>query len=419
MNIWLIQVAEPLPITTGARKMRTAFLTDKLTDRGHNVLWWASAFSHLEKKWIFRKDTELNVKENLTIKTLKGVGYRKNISMSRFVDLRIIAKKFKRSAPKMPKPDIIITSMPPHNIAFEVVMFAKKNNIPVLVDIRDEWPDLFLNHVPKKLQIFAKIALSREFFMIKKTMQMADGLIAANNPFFEWGLNYAKRNKTWRDRVFYLGCKENHNPDNKSDRIFGLINDLSEKFVVLFMGTFGYYHNPSVLIKCASKLIGSDVRFVLAGAGEFFEEIKNKASSLPNVKLPGWLNQNEITTLLQHCHVGVCPTTHITDLFPNKVFTYLSAGLPVISAFQGELKDIIKKEQIGFYFPPDDADTLSRCIEELHKNSVLYEKMSKNAVKIFTERFDANMIYEDYSKHIENIANMSNNSINIKYGNEK
>ncbi len=412
MNIWLFQVAEPLPITTGVRKMRTALLADKLIDRGRSVLWWASAFSHLEKKWIFKKDTELKTEKGINIKALKGVGYNKNISLSRFADLRIIGNKFRRLAPKMPKPDIIITSMPPHNIAFEVVMFAKKNNIPVLVDIRDEWPDLFLNHVPRKLQRLAKIALFREFFMIKKTMQMADGLIAVNNPFLDWGLNYAKRNKTWRDRVFYLGCKENHNPDNKSDKIFGLINDLSQKFVVLFIGTFGYYHNPSVLIKCASKLIGSDVRFVLAGDGKFFEEIKNKASSLSNVKLPGWLNQDEITTLLQHCHVGVCPTTHITDLFPNKVFTYLSAGLPVISAFQGELKDIIKKEQIGFYFPPDDADTLSHCIGELHKNSVLYEKMSKNAVKIFTERFDANMIYEDFSKHIEKIVKKSTNDVN-------
>lgn len=404
MNIWLIQIAEPLPITTGVRKMRTALLADRLIERGHSVLWWTSAFGHLEKKWIFRTDTDLNVKNSFKIKALKGVGYKKNISMSRFVDHRIIARKFRRLAPKMPKPDIIITSMPPHNLAFEVVMFAKDNNIPVLVDIRDEWPDLFLNHVPRKLQRLAKIALFREFSIIKKTMQNADGLIAMMNPLLEWGLDYAKRDKTWRDRVFYLGYKRNLNSNNKSDKILRLIDDLNQKFVVVFIGTFGHYHNPSILIDCTRKLIDKSICFVLAGDGEFFEEIKNKASSLSNVILPGWLNQNEITTLLQHSRVGVCPTAQIADFFPNKAFTYLSAGLPILSAWQGDLKKIIEEYQIGFYYPPNDVDALVGCIQKLYDAPTLHKKMSENAIRVFTEMFDADKIYEEYSKHIENIA---------------
>jgi len=39
MNIWLITIGEILPIKEDTRKGRTAFLAEKLAERGHNVLW--------------------------------------------------------------------------------------------------------------------------------------------------------------------------------------------------------------------------------------------------------------------------------------------------------------------------------------------------------------------------------------------
>ena len=100
MNIWLIQIGELLPIKDGERKLRTAILADKLTERGHSVLWWASAFDHFKKVWISKKDTEFVLKNGVKIIALKGIGYKRNISFSRFVDHRIIAMKFRKAAPK-------------------------------------------------------------------------------------------------------------------------------------------------------------------------------------------------------------------------------------------------------------------------------------------------------------------------------
>ena len=80
MNIWLIQIGESLPTELGTPKLRTASLSEKLTERGYSVLWWASAFDHFKKEWIFKKHTELIVKEDLKIVALKGLGYKKKIS---------------------------------------------------------------------------------------------------------------------------------------------------------------------------------------------------------------------------------------------------------------------------------------------------------------------------------------------------
>ncbi|MBM2832901.1 MAG: hypothetical protein HW406_62 [Candidatus Brocadiaceae bacterium] len=405
MNIWLIQTGEPLPLESTIKKMRTAILADKLLERGHNVVWWVSAFDHFQKRWLFDKETELKLKENLTIKVLKGIGYVRNISLRRFIDHRIIAKRFKRIAPKISKPDIIIASMPPHDLAFEAVMFARNNNIPVLVDIRDPWPDIFLNHMPRKLHFLMKKLFYRDFRMVNQTMQKTNGLIAVTNTFLEWGLQYAKRKKFQTDKVFYLGGQRIIDIQSKSSMISELVDRLTNKFVITFVGTFAHYHNPSILVDCAVKMQNSNVVFVLAGDGEFFSEIKSKISSLNNIFLTGRLDQTEIDALLRFSSVGVCPTTQNIDLFPNKAFTYLSAGLPIISAFQGDLKDIIEKYQIGVYYPPCDVDALVNCINRLYEDRFLYKRMSENAHRFFDEMCDADKIYDEYAKHIEMVAN--------------
>ena len=402
MNIWLIQIGEILPLNKESRKMRTALLADKLVEKGHNVLWWASAFDHFKKDWVFKKDTEIEISKNYKIKALKGIGYEKNISLSRFIDHRIIAYKFKKIAPFMPKPDIIVASTPSYDLSYQAVKYAKKNKIPVIIDIRDRWPDIFLNFFPSKLQKFVKLLLFNDFRMIKKTIMEADALVSMMGSLLDWGLRYANRNKRDTDRVFYLGCKKVLNVQKVLNP--ELVIKLDGKFVISYISTFSNFNNPEILIDCAKRLQNNkDIIFVLGGDGPLYKYIKERTTDLTNVFMLGWLNQSEISSILQHSKIGIIPTPFLVEAFPNKVFTYLSSGLPIISAFQGELKDIIEKYKIGFYYPPNDVDALVNCILKLYNNPELYKTISKNAKRIFEEMFDADKIYEEYADYIEEI----------------
>lgn len=404
MNIWLIQTGESLPLNGNTSKMRTALLADKLTRRGHKVLWWASAFDHFKKEWIFKKDIEVTIHGDLTIIALKGLGYKRNMSVFRFIDHRVIALKFKKIALRMTRPDIIVTSMPPHDLAHEAVMFAKEHNVPVIVDIRDEWPDLFLNFVPAYLKRFVRMLLFKEFKMIKQIMSKADVLISMMNTLLEWGLNYAGRRRDTNDRVFYLGGERYVDANNEPQEKMEFLNKIKNKFIVVFIGTFVQNNNPTILIDCAEKLAGHDIHFILAGDGELFNGIKDRIKFQPNVTLTGWLNQAEINILLKQSHIGVCPASLLRNAFPNKTFTYLSAGIPVISAFQGDLKELLEKYKIGFYYPPNDVDALINCIQKVYNDRMLYEEMRQNAQRIFEELFNADKIYTEYAQHIESIV---------------
>jgi len=413
MNIWLIQTGEPLPIDDSVKKMRTALLADKLLAKGHSVIWWTSAFDHVKKKWIYTKDTEVQKKNSLKFLALKGTGYKSNVSLMRFIDHRIVARKFSKMANKMAKPDFIIASMPPHDFAYQAVMYANRNNIPVLVDVRDPWPDIFLEHLPSSLRKIAKIFLFNDFSMVKKTMSHANGLVAVTSEFLNWGLKYAGREKSLNDKIFYLGHKS-HPLENKSiveEKFRSILEKTHGKFIVLFVGTIsGSYHNPLILLQAAEKLSADkNIHFVIAGDGDLFEKLKSESKKYDNVSLTGWLNRDEIEFWLKKSSIGICPATKEVHLPTNKAYAYLSAGLPVISAFQGDLKILIEKNKIGFYYAPNDSDSLVKSIQKLQEDKFLYQKISDNAMKIFKELFDADMIYENYANHIEQVVSNFNN----------
>lgn len=388
-------------------------LADALISRGHEVLWWANAFSHLEKKWIFKRDTLFEINEKYKIFALKGIGYKKNISIARFIDHRIIAWKFKKYAQKMLAPDLIVAASPSHDLAYQAVIFGKKKGIPVIVDIRDDWPDDLLNAFPVWLRKIARLLLSLDFRMFRVAMQEAHGLISTMAHLLNYGLKYAGRTKGPNDRVFYIGCYSSK-PSVEIPPKLAFLEKIKDKFIVTFVGTLIPTYNPSILIECAEMLLDKDIHFVIAGDGELFQKLKAKAKGLSNLSMPGWLNQKEIDTLLQYSKIGVCTTPTFIKAFPNKIFTYLSGGLPIIASIQGELRELIEEYQIGFYYPPNDTRVLTDCILKLYMDKNLYKKTAENAKKIFNKMFNAEKIYPQLVEHLTKIVEIHKNRGNLR-----
>lgn len=404
MKVWLLQIGESLPVLPGIRKLRTALLAEKLMAKGHEVTWWASAYDHFQKKWVYPKDTHIELDNGLKIVALKGTGYKKNVSVARWIDHRLIARKFKRKARACSPPDLIVASMPSYDLAYEAMKYAQLISVPVVIDIRDQWPDIFIEALPPSLSRLGRFLLKNEFALLEKTLKGSDAILSMMNVLLDWGLDYAGRSRTWKDKVFYLGYKKKKIGTPPQSKIMALKEKVSGSFVVTFIGTFGSYHDPSILIDAARMLKDDNIAFVLAGDGEKFNLIKNSARQMSNVHLTGWLNQAEIDELLTCSQLGVCTCTKSANFFPNKSFLYLSNGLPVISAFQGDLKNYLEKERIGFYYPPNDVDALVKCIKSLSEDKLLYNNFSKRAETVFNQYFESDLIYQNYAGHLEDIA---------------
>ena len=144
--------------------MRAYNLADTLIKRGHKVVIWSSAFNHQDKTHRCKKIKEINVNKNLIVRLIPSPGYTKNISFGRLWDHYLLGVNLKRVLlEQTEKPDVAFIGFPPIEFAYEAAEWLKKNKLPFMLDVKDQWPDIFISKVPKIFKPFIELALTNYF----------------------------------------------------------------------------------------------------------------------------------------------------------------------------------------------------------------------------------------------------------------
>ena len=408
MLVWLIKDGETLPIQAGTRRMRTGLLAAELVHRGHSVFWWSSTFSHQRKVLLCDHDCEVKIEPSFTLKLVHAGSYRNHISFQRYRHHRVLAHRFRQQAETMPKPDVIVSAFPTIDLAYEASQYARSRRVPIIVDIRDLWPDVFIDKTPRFLQWLARILLTGEFNKTKYLLRSANSLVAVSQGYLNWSLRHAGRQQVESDKLFYIGFPDAIASEHEASvRIQSLRERVAGKVVFVFIGSFGYSYELDLVCEVARRMLAmklDHIHFVLVGDGQQFDTISRKAATLPNITLTGWLNQAELSDVLAISDVGLVPCLSVADTLPNKPFEYLSAGLPVLSSLEGEMAQIISDHEVGYSYSCGDATSLCDYIVKLAEDSALRQRLARNSKVLFESRFRAEVIYSTYASHIEQIV---------------
>ncbi len=75
------------------------------------------------------------------------------------------------------------------------------------------------------------------------------------------------------------------------------------------------------------------------------------------------------------------------DTSPNKLYEYMSAGLPMIASDFPLWKDDLEKEQTGLAVDPTDPQAIAGGIDFLLENPALRQKMGENGKRLFREKY--------------------------------
>jgi len=415
MRIWLINVGEPLPIDEkNDRLHRVGMLALVLEKQGHNVVWWTSTVDHMRKKQRFDTDKYVNLSSNLRLVCLHSILYRKNVSFRRIVNHIGIARKFRILAMEEEKPDIILCSFPTIELSAEAVRYGTLHDIPVVLDVRDLWPDLFLDSVPQYLRPLARVALTPMFKTAQKAFSRSTAITGVTAEFVDWGLRRAGRKYNQFDRAFPMAYSISI-PTKKeilaAEKFWSKYNveDKAGDFIACFFGTFGRQFDLDTVIKAARKLqdIENRIKIVLCGSGDNLNKYKRLAKGCKNILFPGWVGQPEIWTLMRIASVGLAPyvsTKNFMLNIANKPIEYMSAGLPVISSSKGALENLLSMHDCGITYQNGDAATLAAILHDLYKNRARLRELSNNALALFKDRFMAEKVYGEMCKYLELIA---------------
>lgn len=140
--------------------------------------------------------------------------------------------------------------------------------------------------------------------------------------------------------------------------------------IVLFQGGFAPYRGLEALIRSAHDLRHGVI--VLMGWGRSEDGLRRLVADeglQQRVRITGPVPHDEVVAYTAAATVGVIPYEPVglnnTYTTPNKLFDYMTVGLPTVGSRLPELVRFLEGEGIGLTFPPGDAGALAETLNAL------------------------------------------------------
>src|SRR5882724_1872661 len=147
----------------------------------------------------------------------------------------------------------------------------------------------------------------------------------------------------------------------------------------VYSGSLDRTRGVDLLLESLDYLPPTGWRLDISGAGPLNEKVASAAAQgrwSNNVEFHGSMKPQAYAELLQSCHVGLnCqrtsdPISEVT--FPSKVFTYLNAGLLVLSSTASEVKQVCG-DACSYYESETARDLAAAIISVLNNFGALYQ----------------------------------------------
>ncbi len=419
--MWILQTGEPLHVDSGSpRPMRAMNLANTLVSSGHSVTLFSSAFNHTDKSHRSRQYREVDINEHLQIRLIPSPGYVKHKGLARLFDHAIMAKNLIKQLEKTTDtPDVAFVGYPPIEVAYVMIKWLKARGVPHLLDVKDQWPHIFVDSMPPLLRPFARVAFSPYFYLGRKAMASADGLTAMAEDFLAWSIRFADRPANANDKVVPLTTPKNVFTDKQKNKARAFWQkqgvDLNNKRVV-FVGTITASFEMAPVVKAARYFAeqgdkgGISCDFVFCGDGPLLPTWKKLFAGLDNVYFPGWVDKIQSETVFEEAIAALVPLRNIPNYVgnvPNKVVDALANAKPILSALNGSVERLIKQDGVGLYYG-DEEKTLTRCIECLVTDSALVEHIKQNAESVYSERYEFETVYRGLVEHLAQLSQVQN-----------
>lgn len=417
LNFWIIHAQENPAEPRGSknrREWRSNSLAERLSDRGHVVFRWRSSFSHQAKRQLVDGSAVVE-SDGYSTQYIWSPPYRRHVGVRRAINHECLAREFLALASdKTSVPDLIHVGNVPTELASAAVRFGTARGIPTVVDIRDLWPDAFLDVLPfsvGRYRTTLEKLLHHASFRMRNSLRNATAITALTDSFLEWALKIAGRSRNTQDAVFPM-CYPSPSTNPTSSQLASLhrrLGTTSSDTIVAYLGNLGYQSNFDTIVR-ASKHLSKEaphVKFVLAGSGPRFDELRVVADEVSGLIVPGWLDSEEIAALLCSAKLGVIAYRNVPNYLrniPNKFSEYLAAGLPIVCGIKGEMGDVVRTAGCGITYAEHNDAELAGKLAEFAADPEALQAASLAARRVHSLRFDRDQVLPAFISHLEAMA---------------
>lgn len=270
------------------------------------------------------------------------------------------------------------------------LVYAKKNNVPMLLYSFDLWPQSLLAGGFKKDSLPYKWMKS----VSTRIYSQADR-IAVTSPLFddyfkrELGLDIPKSVYLPQYAEDLFGRNVSEAPDGYA----------SDKINLTFAGNIGAAQSVETIIQAAA-ILSEDDRFVfhIVGSGSSLEKCKELAEELkvnsvvfhgrkPLEDMPKYYSASDalVATFADDPVLGFT--------LPRKVQTYMAAGKPVLGTMIGEARRVVEAANCGFCCNAEDAEGLA-SIALKFADCDNARALGNNAKAYYSEHFSKELFFD-------------------------
>ena len=285
--------------------------------------------------------------------------------------------------------DIIHIHEHRHSLAIATHRYAKKNNVPYVLQAHGSVLPFFQKE--KMKDIFDKLwgfdilyDASRVFALteIEKEQYLKMGVAEDNIEIVPLGINLNEYN--------HLPAKGNFK--SKHD-IFN--NDK----LILFLGRIHEIKGLDLLVNAFAKIDNNNVTLAIVGGDygfrEKLDELIDKNNLQGKVIFPGVLTGPDKIEALVDCNIFVMPSRY--ESFTTSGLEAMACGKPLILTKNNHIHTWVK-DKVGLICEFDESD-LADCIETLLNDNELCDRFGETGRKLIEEKYD----WDKVSKQISNI----------------
>lgn len=177
----------------------------------------------------------------------------------------------------------------------------------------------------------------------------------------------------------------------KRQRLHEHENVKSSYFEVLNHGQFYEGRGYDIMVEAAAISRNTQIKYVLRGFGRMEPELRSfvDEKGLTNVTFAPPVKTTELIPAARTSHVGLAITVPINLNFKlsvsNKIFEYVSAGLPVIMSDIPEHRYLNDKYNFGIILKENTAECLRDAVMTMYENEELYREYTANAKRLSEE----------------------------------
>lgn len=345
---------------------RMEMICNHFIKKGYETKYIYADFDHFSKK-----KNENKYKNGVVVNVPK---YKKNLSVQRLYSHLVFSNGVIRYIEKY-NPDFIYCMVPPNSLVKKLAKYKiKNNNIKLIFDCYDMWPESFPYHFNNNL---INISFKLWGDLRKKYISYADLIIGVSEQEIEE--LRPEINETMA-KIIKPAILTGNVPKYKSNL---------EILDICYLGMVNHITDMDLAVKLLGKLAEyRKVHLHIIGDGqnlnEFTEDLQEVSVSV--IQHGVVFDMNEKNAIFSMCNWGLnIPREEINSTMSLKAVEYLRAGLPIINNALGDIREIVEKDNVGININKDGLDEVVSTILNSTENAMI--ELHENALITYKNRF--------------------------------